>query len=287
MTFRTIVITKKSKLSYKNHYMIVRNDEITKIHLSEFDTLIIDSLQVSITTYLLVELAKRNVKTIFSDHEHNPVGEVFPLYGSHNTSKKIRLQAKWEQTHKDYVWQQIIKQKIANQAYVLESEQLAEGSMLRDYIAGVELGDCTNREGHAAKVYFNALFGISFTRDQKNDINAALNYGYSLLLSSFNKEIVRLGHVTQLGINHRNEFNPYNLSSDLMEPFRPVIDKYVIDNPGHFDNYYKYNLVNLLNKKYKFKDKQFRLKDIIRMYTKSMLDGLNDPKLKNKTVFLL
>lgn len=267
--------------------MIVRNDDLVKVHLSEFDTLMIDSLQVSITTFLLAKLSKKNIKTIFCDNEHNPIGEVFPLYGSHNTSKKIRLQSKWKCLDKDKVWQEIIKEKIANQAYVLQCEELPEELMLRNYVNGVELGDSTNREGHAAKVYFNALFGQNFNRDLKNDINAALNYGYSLLLSSFNKEIVRLGHVTQLGINHRNEFNPFNLSSDLMEPFRPIIDKYIVDNPGHFNNHYKYNLVNLLNDQYTFKGKQYRLKDIIKMYTKSILDNLNDSELNNKTVFLL
>lgn len=287
MTFRTVIITKKSKLSYQNNYMIVRNNDLIKVHLSEFDTLLIDSLQVVITTFLMAELSKRNIKTIFCDHEHNPVGELFPLYGSHNTSKKIRLQSNWKHENKDKFWQEIIKEKIANQAYVLQCKELPEELMLRNYVNKVELGDRTNREGHAAKVYFNALFGHDFNRNIKNDINAALNYGYSLLLSTFNKEIVRLGHVTQLGINHRNEFNPFNLSSDLMEPFRPIIDKYIVDNPGHFNNQYKYNLVNLLNDIYKFNEKKYRLKNIIQMYTKSILDNLNDPKLNNKKAFLL
>jgi CRISPR-associated endonuclease Cas1 subtype II len=88
----------------------------------------------------------------------------------------------------------------------------------------VVLGDKTNREGHAAKVYFNALFGKDFSRKQLNDINAGLNYGYSIILSMFSREIVKNGCITQIGIKHSNYFNQYNLASDLMEPFRVIID---------------------------------------------------------------
>lgn len=287
MTFRTVVITKKSKLSYKNNSLIVRNDDLVKIYLGEIDTLIVDSLQVSITTFLLMELAKRNIKVIFCDHEHNPIGEVFPLYGSHHTSKKIRLQSQWDTSHKKKLWEKIIKNKICNQSFVLEYRDLKEASLLKKYVREVEIGDRTNREGHAAKVYFNALFGHEFNRNQKNDTNAALNYGYSLLISKFNKEIVRLGHVTQLGIHHRNEFNAFNLSYDLIEPFRPVVDKYIIDNNEPFNNRYKYSLVNLLNTRYTFNNKQYLLKDIIRMYTKLVLDSLNHSELNDKMEFLL
>ena len=92
--------------------------------------------------------------------------------------------------------------------------------MLAKYAAEVQPGDVTNREGHAAKVYFNALFGLSFKRGDKTFLNGALNYGYAVILSAFNREIVANGMNTQLGIAHKNEFNAFNLSCDLMEPFR-------------------------------------------------------------------
>ena len=91
----------------------------------------------------------------------------------------------------------------------------------------MEFGDATNREGHAAKVYFNALFGMDFTRTAENSINAALNYGYSLLLSTCTREIAINGYITQLGLFHDNMFNPFNLAFDLMEPFRPLVDNLI------------------------------------------------------------
>lgn len=287
MSFRTLIITKKSKLSYSNNYLVIRNEDMKKIHLDEVGTVIIDSLQVSITTYLIMELSQRNIKVIFSDTEHNPVSELVAYYGNHNTSKKIKLQSEWNTSEKDRVWKGIIKQKIFNQSQVLKfGDQVAE-EQLKYYVSEVVEGDKTNREGHAAKVYFNALFGMDFTRRVNNDINAALDYGYSILLSSFNKEIVRLGHVTQLGIHHKNEYNPYNLSSDLMEPFRPIVDKFVLSCDEPFDNEYKYKLVNLLNEKYKFENKLFYLKDIIRIYTKKTLDSLNESDYRKVPEFLL
>ena len=102
--------------------------------------------------------------------------------------------------------------------------------MLQGYIEELEVGDVTNREGHAAKVYFNALFGKDFTRSRDCVTNAALNYGYSLILSCINREVTAHGYITQLGLFHSNMFNQFNLSCDLMEPFRIIIDRWVYKN---------------------------------------------------------
>ena len=120
--------------------------------------------------------------------------------------------------------------------------------MLREYVQQMQWNDATNREGHAAKVYFNALFGMDFSRSQDCPINAALNYGYSLILSAVNREIVTNGYITQLGLFHDNMFNQFNLGSDLMEPFRVLVDRKVFDMTLiEFEHEEKMQLVNLLN----------------------------------------
>lgn len=147
--------------------------------------------------------------------------------------------------------------------------------MLLSYVLKVETGDKTNREGHAAKVYFNALFGSNFVRNQENPINAALNYGYAILLSTINKEIISLGLLTQFGIHHKNEFNEFNLSCDLMEPFRPIIDSFVFYNQDRkFDHEYKMDIVNIFNSKFRYKGKQYTLKDVLKLYVKNVIDVL-------------
>ncbi len=278
MSFRTVVITNQAKLNYKNRFLVVRQEDDEKyIHLSEIDTIIVDSISVSISTYLLKELADNKINIIFCDEKHNPFGELTSYYSRHNSSKKIQIQIGWSQTNKDNLWQCIVKNKITNQALLLNKLKSDKYDLLMNYIDEVTTGDKTNREGHAAKVYFNTLFGKDFSRNDNNNINAALNYGYSIILSSINKEIISNGYLTQLGIHHKNEFNEFNLSCDLMEPFRVIIDNFVYyNNDREFNTEYKLDIINILNTKYTYNKKKYTLKDIIKIYVKNTLELIND-----------
>lgn len=280
MSFRTVVISKQSKLSYKNRFLVVKQESDEKyIHLSEIDTIIVDSISVSISTYLLKELSDNKINIIFCDEKHNPFGELKSYYLSHNVSKKILLQTKWSQRKKNDLWQEIIKNKITNQALQIRKIKSQNYNLLLSYVNEVVSGDKTNREGHSAKVYFNTLFTKKFVRNENDSINAALNYGYAILLSSFNKEIVSNGYLTELGIHHKNEFNPFNLSCDLMEPFRIIIDNFVYHNKEReLNTDYKMDIVNILNSKSKYNGKQYTLKDIIKLYTKNVFLYLEQEK---------
>lgn len=280
MSFRTVVISKQSKLSYKNRFLVVKQESDEKyIHLSEIDTIIVDSISVSISTYLLKELSDNKINIIFCDEKHNPFGELKSYYLSHNVSKKILLQTKWSQRKKNDLWQAIIKNKITNQALQIRKIKSQNYNLLLSYVSEVVSGDKTNREGHSAKVYFNTLFTKKFVRNENDSINAALNYGYAILLSSFNKEIVSNGYLTELGIHHKNEFNPFNLSCDLMEPFRIIIDNFVYHNKEReLNTDYKMDIVNILNSKSKYNGKQYTLKDIIKLYTKNVFLYLEQEK---------
>ena len=280
MSFRTVVITKQAKISYKNRFLVVKQDIDEKyIHLSEIDTIIVDSISVSISSYLLKELADNKINIIFCDDKHNPYGELQPFYSRHNSSKKILEQVKWTNKEKDLVWQAIVKNKILNQALLLKKIKSKQHDLITSYIKEVTIGDKTNREGHAAKVYFNSLFGKSFVRGNNDKINASLNYGYAILLSTVSKEIVNNGYLTQLGIHHKNEFNPYNLACDLMEPFRIIIDSFVYYNKDkELDSNFKLDIINIFNNTYTFNNKKYTLKDIIGLYVKNTLDIFNNNK---------
>lgn len=219
MSWRTVVISKNAKLDYQLGYLVVRNQDVVKIHISEIAVLIIETTSVALTVALLCELTKKKVKVIFCDEKRNPSSELIPYYGSHDTSMKIRKQISWSDDIKTAVWTEIVTEKIRKQAENLIRWERTEADLLYDYISQIEFGDTSNREGHAAKVYFNALFGMGFTRTAENSINVALNYGYSLLLSTCTREIAINGYISQLGLFHDNMFNPFNLASDLMEPF--------------------------------------------------------------------
>lgn len=287
MSFRTVVISNQARINYKNRFLVVKNENDEKyIHLSEIDTIIVDSIAVSISTYLLKEIANNKINIIFCDEKHNPFGELSRYYSRHNTSKKIKEQISWEQKSKDELWSKIVKNKIINQALLLKKISSEKYDLILNYANDVKIGDKTNREGHSAKVYFNALFGNSFVRNEDDNINDALNYGYAILLSTINKEIVNNGYLTQLGIHHKNEFNDFNLSCDLMEPFRIIIDNFVYFNLDRkFDTKYKFDLINIFNKTYKYLNKNYTLKDIIKLYVKNSLESINNLDMYREFIY--
>lgn len=248
MSWRIVVISKRAKLDYQLGYLVVRNEEVTKIHLSEISTILIESTAATVTTSLLAELTKKKIKVIFCDEKRNPSSELVGYYGSHDTSNKIRKQIQWSRHSKEAIWTEIVTEKIRKQKELLKNMGKEEAGLLESYLQEIGWNDETNREGHAAKVYFNALFGMTFTRTADCPENAALNYGYSILLSAFAREIVASGYITQLGLFHDNMFNQFNLASDLMEPFRVLIDREVIQmQRKEFTHEEKIQLVNVLN----------------------------------------
>lgn len=277
MSWRIVVISRRAKLDYQLGYMVVRSEETTKIHLGEISTVLIESTAVSITTGLLAELTKKKIKVIFCDEKRNPASELVGYYGSHDTSSKLRSQIQWNRNTKEAVWTEIVTEKIRKQKEFLEILGKEESRLLESYIQQIDWNDMTNREGHAAKVYFNTLFGLDFTRTADNPINAGLNYGYSIILSAFAREIVANGYVTQLGLFHDNMFNRFNLASDLMEPFRVLVDREVagmgIQELEHAE---KMRLVNILNNEVQIDGKTQYVNNAIKIYCKSVFDALNE-----------
>ena len=248
MSWRVVVISKRAKLEYQMGYLVVRTEAITKIYLNEISTLIIESTAVSLTASLLSELIKKKIKVIFCDEKRNPISELIGYYGSHDTSNKVRKQIQWSNNIKEGVWTEIVTEKIRKQKTILEMKGKEEAALLDSYVREIQWNDETNREGHAAKVYFNALFGMGFSRTADNFVNAALNYGYTIILSAFAREIVANGYITQLGLFHDNMFNQFNLASDFMEPFRILVDRKVSAMKlEQFEHEEKMQLVNILN----------------------------------------
>ena len=279
MSWRTVVVGGHAKLDYKMDYLVVRKQEATsKIYIGEIGLLIVESTAVSITTMLLSELAKNKVKVVFCDEKRNPQSEIIPYYGAHDTSMKIRQQIAWKTNIKSEVWTEIVAEKIRNQMrFLYERENKEQADLLKQYTQEILPGDESNREGHAAKVYFNAIFGLDFTRSEENAINAALNYGYSILLSCFNREIVSNGYITQIGLFHDNRFNQFNLASDFIEPFRTLIDRKVVRMmPEDFGKDEKMELVNVLNQNVIIEQKVHSVNNAIKIYCRSIFDALNN-----------
>lgn len=280
MTWRVVVVSSNSKLDLKLNYLVIRSDAVKKIHLSEISVLMIESTAVSMTAMLLCELSRRKIKVIFCDETHNPYGELMPYNSSHDSPDKLRNQIRWNETVKSNVWAEIVKEKIRNQSKVAARYDFERAKQILNFSDEVLPGDKSNREGHAAKVYFNTLFGNEFSRKKDCEINSCLNYGYSILIAAVNREITSLGYVTSIGIFHDNGFNKYNLGSDLMEPLRPLVDSKILELDEQtlsVDN--KHRIAAFLNDTVIIDGKEQYLMNALRTYVKSVTDSLESGEI--------
>lgn len=277
MGWRTVVVNTHSKLSYKNNHLIFKDASRTElIHLSEVDILLLETTDIVLSTMLIKRLVDENILVIFCDDKRLPTAMLMPYYARHDSSLQLSNQITWSEDVKAEVWTTIIAQKILNQAMYLGDCGFFEKSQsVIDLYNGLELFDPSNREGHAARIYFNTLFGNDFSREQDNDINAALDYGYTLILSMFAREVVVCGCMTQFGLKHANQFNQFNLASDVMEPFRPIIDRIVYENRNYDFVKIKRELFTIFSDTFLYNGKEMYLSNIVSDYTKKVIKTLN------------
>lgn len=283
MSWRTVIISSRCKLDLKMGYLVVRGEDVKRIYLDEIGLLMIENPAVALTGCLLSALTEKKIKVVFCDGRHMPQSGLIPIQGCFDSARKIKAQIGWDETTKGAVWGEIIRQKIFQQSLFLSQLGFSrEENMLKGYLSQLEFQDATNREGHAAKVYFNAVFGMEFTRSDDSPFNGALDYGYTILLSAFNREISACGYLTQLGLHHDNGMNPFNLSSDLMEPFRVCVDRIVYrEQFSEFDKDAKRKVLAVLNETVSIQDSRQTVLNAIGIYVRSVFDALNhaDPTL--------
>lgn len=261
MTWRIVHVNQSERMHLKLDNLVVKkHGEEFVIPLSDISMIVAEGGDTIVTLRLLSALSKYNIALIVCDSEHLPTGIFHSQNGHFRAYKKLQNQIGWTQDQKDKMWQIVTYFKINNQQDVLSmfEKNIEAIQLLADYKDHVELGDRTNREGHAAKVYFNELFGKQFTRvtQQEADvINAGLNYGYAIMRAQMARIISGYGLNGLLGIFHKNEYNQFNLVDDLMEPFRQIVDVWVyqnLRNQEYLKYEYRLQLTNLLNAKIKY-----------------------------------
>ena len=218
MSWRTVIISSAAKLDYQMGYLVIRKDDVTKIHLSEIETVMIESTSVSLTVALLCELTKKKIKVIFCDEKRNPSSELISYYGAHDTSLKVRNQIAWTDDIKKHVWTEIVAEKIRKAGVACCSIREMRGSQICFIGICNEIriwDDVTNREGHAAKVYFNALFGMDFTRSAENvTVNCCAElWLFTAVVNIYIAAWWPMGISHSWGCFHDNVFNQFNLAS--------------------------------------------------------------------------
>lgn len=226
MTWRTLLISNGGKLSLQNQQLVVQqNGKRIPVPLEDLAMIVIEHKETVLTTPLLSALAQRGITLLTCDEQFLPCGQWLPFAQYHRPLKILKLQLNMTTPQKKQFWQKIVQQKILNQAFVLnEIGADIAANTLTIWAKKVKSGDQSHLEAQAAALYFQAVFGHEFTRQQENAINAHLNYGYTVLRSAVARALVLYGWLPVLGLHHCNEQNPFNLADDFIEPFRPLVD---------------------------------------------------------------
>jgi CRISPR-associated protein Cas1 len=234
MIKRTLYFGNPAYLKTKDEQLVfesIETGEMKVIPIEDIGILIIDHQQITITQALIAKLLANNVAFITCDNSHHPTGMLLNLDGHTLQSAKFQAQVEATLPLKKQLWQQTVSTKIYNQAALLQSMRLPIKNM-RTLAAEVKSGDSDNNEAVAAAYYWKNIFQIfpDFKRERFGDApNNLLNYGYAILRAVVARNIVASGLLPTLGIFHRNQYNAYCLADDIMEPYRPFVDKVVVN----------------------------------------------------------
>ncbi len=231
MAYRCIMVENKAHLSIRQQQLVIALETEHLIPLEDISAILVENRQSTITAAAMANMAQRGIAVMVCDERHLPCGVLLPYEQHSRRLQVVKRQLNMSLPKRNRLWQQVVQAKINNQAHCLKltgHKDMAEKqfSMSRQ----VQSGDKGYLEGTAAAQYFGALFGKGFRRGEENGINAALNYGYAILRACVARTLAVYGLLLCHGLQHCSELNAMNLADDLMEPFRPLIDLFVIQN---------------------------------------------------------
>lgn len=232
MGFRNIKIEGNTRLHIKNGQLILDNGPEVSIPLEDINCILIENPSVMLSSYFLQKAADCGIAVYVCDGKHLPNAVVLPLVRHSRHFKILKYQMEAGRPLQKRLWQQIVVQKIRNQALCLQLMGKGGDRELFQMSREVQSGDRTHVEAKAAAFYFRALYGTGFSRGDDCIINSALNYGYAIVRGMIARSIVCYGLEPSIGMFHHSELNNFNLADDMIEPFRPLADLYV---SGHFD----------------------------------------------------
>ena len=233
MLKRTLVFSNPVILTLKNQQLVIAYkdspDEKLTVPIEDVGVVLLENQQINVSLPLLNALIESEVQVVICNSKGMPNAMIQGMNSNNLQGETLRNQIACGEVLKKQLWKQVVEAKIKNQASVLDSVG-ENGNILKPFYSNVKSGDADNREGIAARIYFQYLFGENFVRDRNAPgINALLNYGYSILRAATCRAIVSSGMLPAIGIFHHNRSNAYPLADDLMEPFIPFVDGVVYD----------------------------------------------------------
>lgn len=250
MIKRTLEISHPSYLKSHQGQLVIEKDHQTvgQVAFEDLGVLILAHPQITLTHAVLEACAKKNCVIVHCDQRHMPSSLTLPLAAHTLHSKIIQQQIQITPVRRKQLWQQIVREKIFQQAQTLNNLNKDSQSLTR-MVDLVQSGDKANLEAQAAQKYWRLLLGKDFRRDPDMDgINSLLNYGYAIIRATVARALVGTGFHPAIGLNHSNQYNAYCLADDIMEPFRPWIDQQVVGFETYQINQQnKASLLNQLN----------------------------------------
>lgn len=242
MIKKTLYFGNPAYLSLKDNQLVIKTKEFTSIDeqeeviktrpVEDIGFVVLDNPQITITNPLIEHLVENNCALITCNSSHMPTGLLMPLASNSVQNERFRYQIEASLPLRKQLWQQTIQQKILNQSAVYEKFTHRDAIKLRNWAERVKSGDPENIEGHAAYYYWQGLFENvdGFVRGQEGPApNQLLNYGYALLRATMARSLLSSGLMVTLGIHHHNRYNAYCLADDIMEPYRPYVDRMVAE----------------------------------------------------------
>lgn len=231
MLKRTLVFSNAMDLSLKLNQIVIAYRELPSetvtVPIEDVCVVVLENQMTKITLPLLNALADANVSVVFCNNKGMPNSMLFNMESNNTQGETLRLQIAAGEVMKKQMWKQIVEAKIRNQSLLLDKVH-GNGGVLKPYYSNVKSGDTDNREGIAARLYWQRLFGDDFIRDRTlPGINALLNYGYTILRAATARSLVGSGLLPAIGIFHHNRSNAFPLADDMMEPYRPYVDEIV------------------------------------------------------------
>lgn len=256
MSYKIVHISKPCKIKVYNHNLIIvaKDESFLKVGIKDLDFLLIDSRMFSITGHALELISRYKIATLFVDEYSHPSSILLPYHQYSLFGEMAYIQIGITYQFKAECWKYIIESKVYNQSSVLQYFESPKYQILLDISKSIELNDKTKGEALSARIYWKALFGRDFLRDQKSKdiINSMLNYAYSLIRACMARSISVVGFLPVFGICHHSKYNAFNLVDDLIEPFRALVDLYIVKlinskKPNILDTDLKHDILQMLS----------------------------------------
>jgi len=271
-------------LSISRGFLVIKGNKegIRKEPLADIDTIIVSGFGISYSHNLFIRLCEMNIPLILCGKNYIPVGYLISHCSNYEFTGRMNIQLDASEPLKKRIWQTIIKKKIRNQRYVL----IDNGDPAKDFrklIEKVRSGDPDNIEAQAAVRYWKRIFGKAFTRDfDEPGINSFLNFGYAIIRSCAIRYCIAFGLLPSIGLHHHNKLNPYCLADDIIEPYRPFVDRKIftmhVGNEDELNPLHKKELADLCNERFIMDDKRLTLEHCMKQTVISLVRSFKEKK---------